>query len=341
MSNHTNRTQAHDFYYGGVDYGERRAYSRCTLNYDGCNALSYSTTIAKVIPAKGVKPGDVNTHRPSSGLTLVSMFMMSSTTARHISDVMGASPFDCVEVPLERGDRDFSPQRLADLFAENLDTYSRGLNRKSNRYTFTNLLTSLRRIQTDACDEWAKPLKKDKRLKKYERLDISKAMAEQQARVRKAAAKTAALTKETIAKYVKHRSGADYCDFIRALFDRAYHSRKYLFTDEQIKILRAQVRGGVDTGYSPAYVWPDGDEIVTSQGVRVPMQEANGAMRLWALGKDMRAMAVGRYQIVSYEGGTIQIGCHKIPRENMLALYEAVMGKPFPEKRPAEAKEAE
>lgn len=330
MSNHSNITQAHDFYYCGVDYGERRAYSRCTLNFEGCNALSYSTTIAKVIPAKGVKPKDVGTHKPSSGLTLVSMFSMSPTTARHISDVMGASPFDCVEVPLERGDRDFSPQRLADLFAESLDTYSRGLNRKANRYTFTNLLTSLRRIQTDACDEWAKPLKKDKRLKKYERLDISKAMAEQQARIRKAAAKTATLTKETIAKYVKHRSGADYCEFIRALFDRAYHSMKYRFTDEQIKILRAQVRGGADTWYSPAYVWPDDDEIVTSKGVRVPMQEAKVAMRLWALGKDMRTMPVGRYHIVSYEGGTIQIGCHKIPRDNMLALYEAVMGKPFP-----------
>jgi len=340
MSSHSNRTQAHDFYYYGVDNGASHNYSGCTLNYDGCNALSYSTTVAKVIPAKGVKPKDVNTHRPSSGLTLISMYSMSSTTGRHISYVRSASPFDCVEVPLERGDRDFSPQRLADLFADNLYAYSMGLNLKANRDKFVGLLASLRRIQADACDEWAKPLKKDKRLQKYEGLDISKACAEIQERNRKAAAKAAAETRRIFAQYVKDRHGSDYCEFIRTLFDRTYYSEKYPFTEEQIALLRSKVRGAA-SGDEPAYVWPAGDEVVTSKGVHVPVAEAKVAMRLWALGKDMRAMPVGRYQIVSYKGDTIQIGCHKIPRENMLALYEAVMGQPFPEKQPADAKEAE
>ena len=71
---------------------------------------------------------------------------------------------------------------------------------------------------------------------------------------------------------------------------------------------------------------------MTSQRVRVPLREAKAAMRAWALGRDMRTFEVGGYKIVVYQGDTIQIGCHKIPRENMLALYEAVMGRPFPEK---------
>ena len=336
MSNHSNRTQAHDFYYCGVDNGASHDYSGCTLNYEGCNALSYSTTIAKVIPAKGVKPKDGNTHRPASGLTLISMFSMSSTTGRHISYVRSASPFDCVEVPLERGDRDFSPQRLADLFAETLEAYSGGLNRKANRDRFVSLLASLRRIQADACDEWARPLRKDKRLRKYEGLDISKACAEIQERNRRAAAKAAAETRRVFAKYVKDRRGSDYCEFIRTLFDRTNYSKKDPFTEEQIALLRNKVRGAASRD-EPAYVWPDGDEIVTSKGVHVSVAEAKVAMRLWALGKDMRAMPVGRYQIVSYKGDTIQIGCHRIPRENMLALYEAVMGQPFPEKKEAAA----
>jgi hypothetical protein len=341
MSNHTNRTQAHDFYYHGVDNGARRTYSGCTLNYDGCNALSYSTTVAKVIPAKGVKPKDVDTHRPSSGITLISMFSMSSTTGRHISYLHGASPFPVVEVPLERGDRDFSPQRLADMFAFNLDFYSRGLNLKANRDKFVGLLTSLRRIQADACDEWAKPLKKDKRLREYEGLDIAKACAERQELNRLAAAKAAAETRKVFAKYVKDKHGPDYCELIRTLFDSTYHSEKYPLTKEQITLLRKKIRGGAGARREPAYVWLAGDKVVTSQGVSVPVDEAKVAMRLWALGKDMRTMPIGMYQIVSYKGDTIQIGCHRIPRDNMLALYETVMGKPFPEKRTANVKGAE
>ena len=63
------------------------------------------------------------------------------------------------------------------------------------------------------------------------------------------------------------------------------------------------------------------------------MQEARIALKAWAAGKDMRAVRVGNYAIVSYQGETIQIGCHKLTRRNMLALYEVVVGKPFPVKR--------
>jgi hypothetical protein len=62
-------------------------------------------------------------------------------------------------------------------------------------------------------------------------------------------------------------------------------------------------------------------------------------MKAWAAGKDMRTARVGAYQIVSYQGATIQIGCHHIPRENMLALYEAVVGKTFPAKQANEDEE--
>lgn len=331
MSSHSNTSQAHDFYYLGVDEGLDKDYAGCTVSYEGCTAYSYSTAVAKVIPRKGVKPGDVRTHLPSSGLTLLSFDSMSATTAQHISKLNDASPFDVVRVPLRRGDRDFTPERLAQAFAEELESYAARLNKAENRLKFMTLLNSLHLLQRDACEKWAKPLR-GRKLEKFDKLDVSKIAEEIKARNRKAAVKAAAETRAVFAKYLKDRRGRDYCDFIRSLFDRWFVSPKYHFTDEQRNLLRKKVCGGSSVWGGPAYVWVADDEIRTSRNVAVPVKEAKVAMRLWAAGKDMRTLRVDRYTIVSYQGDTIQIGCHRIPRENMLALYEAVMGKPFPEK---------
>ena len=299
------------------------------MSYEGNTAYSYSTAVAKVIPRRGVKPGDVRTRNASTGLTLLSFCPMSSTTAHHLSKLESASPFDVVRVPLRRGDRDFTPEKIAQAFAEELESYAAKLNKAENRLKFMTLLNSLHRLQRDACEKWAKPLR-GRKLEKFDRMDVSKIAEEIQARNRKAAVKAAALTRAVFAKYLKDRRGRDYCDFIRSLFDRWFADQKYHFTNEQRSLLRKKVCGGSDRGL--AYVWVADDEIRTSKNVVVPVREAKVAMRLWAAGKDMRTLQVNGYTIVSYQGDTIQIGCHKIPRENMLALYEAVMGKPFPEK---------
>jgi len=326
---HSNSSQAHDFYYYGVDEGWSKSYAGCTVSYDGNTAYSYSTAVAKVIPRKGVKPKDVKTHRASNGLTLLSFDAMSATTAQHLSQLGSASPFDVVRVPLRRGNRDFTPEMLAKQFAEDLGSYALRLNKAGNRLKFMTLLDSLHRLRQDACEKWAKPLR-NRALRKFDRMDVSKIAEEIKARNRKAAVKAAAETRAVFAKYLKDRRGRDYCDFIRSLFDRWFSDQKYHFTDEQRSLLRKKVCGGSSVWGGPAYVWIEDDEIKTSKNVVVPIKEAKVAMRLWAAGKDMRTLQVNGYTIVSYQGDTIQIGCHKIPRENMLALYEAVMGKPFP-----------
>ena len=194
MSSHSNTSQAHDFYYLGVDEGRSKDYAGCTVSYEGNTAYSYSTAVAKVIPRKGVKPGDVRTHLPSSGLTLLSFDPMSATTAQHISRLNDASPFDVVRVPLRRGDRDFTPEMLARAFAEELESYAARLNKADNRRKFMELLDSLHRLREDACEKWAKPLR-SKALAKFDKLDVSKIAEEIKARNRKAAVKAAAETR--------------------------------------------------------------------------------------------------------------------------------------------------
>ena len=328
MSSHTNWSMAHDFYYLGVDRGESHEYRGCSLSYRGSTAISYSTAIAKVVPKKGVKAEDVCTAASQAGLTLVSCHSMSSTTGRHISYVREASPFECVSVPLWMGRSDFTPEDVAENFLKDLERLSGRLNTVDNRREFASLMGCRKRVMEIACEEWAKPLR-DRRFRKYEAMDVEKAAKDLQARRRKEAAKTAAATKALFAKCLPKAKagGRGYCEFVRALCDvSGYHSMEFPFDVRQTRMLRKGLNK------SAAYVWPEYENncIRTSKRVRVPLDEAKVLLKLWASGRDMRTMKIGPYTIVKYEGDTIQIGCHRIPRENMLALYEAVMGEKFP-----------
>ena len=49
--------------------------------------------------------------------------------------------------------------------------------------------------------------------------------------------------------------------------------------------------------------------------------------------KDMSCVKIWRYRVVSYKGGTIRIGCHKLPLHGMPAVYEEVIGEKFNGKR--------
>ena len=336
MSSHTNWSMAHDFYYRGVDKNESHEYRGCSLSYRESTAFSYSTAIAKVVPRKGVRAENVRTDTPETGLTLVSRNGISNTTRRHISYVRGASPFKCVNVPLRRGCSDFSPRGVAENFLEALEQLAGQLNTIGNRREFVGILDCRRRVMELACEEWAKPLR-DRRFRKYETMDVEKMAKELQERSRKAASKRAAETRALFAKYLPKAKagGADYCEFVRALCDSRYRSEKFPFDARQIGLLRKRLDANA------AYVWPEFENncIRTSKCVSVPLDEAKVLLKLWASGRDMRTMKIGSYAIVKYEGDTIQIGCHRIPRENMLALYEAVVGEKFPEEngKPREA----
>lgn len=331
----SNSSVAHDFFYKGVARGVAKEYMRCAVSYRGRDCYSYSTIIAKVVPAKGMKEKDIDPTKPGSGVLLLTFDRMSASTGKHRSEVSGANPFSsCVDVPMKFGRRDFTPEELRMRFLDELERYAQDLNHAESRQKFIWLLNARNEVIARACETWAKPLRA-KRFEKYEamREKIADYAKKLQERARKMAAKKAAETKAVVAKYLGDgvRRGKDYVDFIFGVFGRPFTAdwdllpEKYrAMTDDE----RKAVRNALDCG-SHAYVWIEGENLRTSRNVTVPVREARVAMRAWALGKDMRTFKVGPYQIVKYEGSVIQIGCHPIPRENMLALYEVLMGEPF------------
>jgi len=327
-----NRQVAHEFYYRGVDHGERRSYSGCSISYAADRAYSYSTVVAAVVPRKGFTAEDVTTARPETGLTLVSFDSMSSTTSRHIGYLRHASPFEAVGVPMNYGGCHMTPEILRNNFLEELGRSAKGLTRREGRTRFTWLVGALKTVREKAAEPWAKELR-DRRFSKYLKIDVSKEAEALRAAGRKKAAKAAAETRAILAKYVKERKGGDYCEFMRALFDGWYRGRKYAFDNA----IRAKLRSRLCKS-DAAYVWPDEERglVCTSRSCSVPLQEARVMLKAWAAGKDLRTQRIGAYTVLSATGSVIRIGCHRIPRENIVALYEALVGEPLPATAPGE-----
>lgn len=322
---HSNVSMGHDFFYIGVDKGESHDYSSCSLSYHGNTAVSFSTAIAKVIPTRGRRQKDVTTRNPGTGLLLVSKNCMSNCTAKHICSVTSASPFSMARVPLRRGYYDFTPEDVRDGFLEELETLANGLNRIENRRGFVFLMEQRKAIIDKACTTWAKPLR-DRRFRKFDKIDVEEMSEELKKRQRELARKKAEKRRKALELFysrAKNADGAGYCELLRDVFSSSCKDSSAFSYDER-KELRPQL------DYVGSYVWPDGEWVVTSMGVRVPIKEARVLLKAWASGVDMSARHVGPYTILEYEGDVIRIGCHRIPRRNMLALYEAVIGRPFP-----------
>lgn len=332
----SNGTQAHDFYYKGVNEGVNKWLKRCSLNYEGKVAYSYSTVIAKVIPQHNYEEKDICTANPNSGLTLITFDSMSSSTGRHRRELACASPFDTVSVPFKYGHRwDPSPETMAEWMLADLETYSKLLARAEHRSNFTLLMGSVDKIVAHAAEPWAKVFSSKKFLKYREiYADLGGYAEKLKAKKRAEAAKQAAETRKVLAKWLgdKHTS-KDYLDLMRTVFGNdpsfCYENRGMTYNE------RAALRRRLGLKTEFAYVWIENDTIRTSRHVSLDVDVARVAMKAWALGHDMRKFQVGPYTVLKYEGDTIQIGCHRIPRENMVALYEVVMGKPFPKKEAA------
>jgi hypothetical protein len=192
---------------------------------------------------------------------------------------------------------------------------------------FAELMEAVRMLRDRACREWAKAAT-GREFRRFYTLDVDKAARELREKRRREAAKKAAEYRAVLKKY---KIGEDnYCEFVHTVFGKPYQGRGFEgIADQELDILS---RRFIASGN--AYVWPDvpGDVVATSKGISIPMQEARLALRAWASGKDMRKYDLHGYAVLSYTGDTIRIGCHEIPRENMLSLYREVMGRPFPGK---------
>ena len=64
--------------------------------------------------------------------------------------------------------------------------------------------------------------------------------------------------------------------------------------------------------------------VETSQGVKVPIKEAQTLYKMIKAGKDIKGVKISNYTVISLNG-TLKIGCHHINRKNMQEIGEQII----------------
>ena len=82
----------------------------------------------------------------------------------------------------------------------------------------------------------------------------------------------------------------------------------------------------LDTNY---ICWPDVDTdgksiVKTSAGIKVDADIVSKLLKLWKAGKVKEGMHLSCYLITHIGDDYVQVGCHKIVRENIDELYKAL-----------------
>lgn len=323
---------AHLYFYEGVANGECKRYSGQTLSFNRDCAVSYSTTVGIVVPRKGYEKA--NPHLPESGLLILSYDSMSSYTGRDIAAFRSASPFEHAYAIFERGETYYDPKVMRDRLLWRLTELEKDLHHAESRRKFLDLMQNRAEIVSKTCDKWAKPLQSKKLFAKYEKIaaDMEGYAKALKNRRRNETAKREARKRAFLKKYAG-ASGASYNALLMSVYGDIEKENPLGFTAKRRQEAREHLGG-----QAAYYVWLSGDEVRTNHAIRIPVQEVRIALKAWAAGKDMRCTRVGNYSVVSYQGDTIQIGCHKFTRRNLLALYEVVVGKPFPVLKEQEAR---
>ena len=77
---------------------------------------------------------------------------------------------------------------------------------------------------------------------------------------------------------------------------------------------------GYHQNYS--YIWRAGDAVKTTQAITVPWIDVELLLKLWKAGKPILGKRAGQYTVLSVNDNYVQVGCHRIPVDNLNAIYE-------------------
>ena len=121
--------------------------------------------------------------------------------------------------------------------------------------------------------------------------------------------------KESAEQYAKKKAAAqkasDKRDFLKSLqkfknFEINYISHNSFSNEDYLRIN------------------PKSGTVETSQGVKVPIEEAQTLYKMIKAGKDIKGLKISNYTVISLNG-VLQIGCHRINRKNMHEIGEQII----------------
>lgn len=121
--------------------------------------------------------------------------------------------------------------------------------------------------------------------------------------------------KESAEQYAKKKAAAqkasDKKDFLKSL---------HKFNDFEINYISHNSFNNEDY----LRINEQSGNIETSQGVKVPIKEAQTLYRMIKEGKDIKGLKISNYTVISLNG-VLHIGCHRINRKNMEQIGEKII----------------
>lgn len=315
---------AHSFFYadegigrGSGSYSSRLWYSKPWACEKGIimNAYSYSTIIAQIrLDKQGRK------------VCVMSNYRYSNTTAKHLSYLRQACPFDILYVP-------HVESNPLTAFEDNLKRYVK-MDFDENEFRHKEereyLLDLLRMF-----DEYDKRIGTSKRLRAMRR---SKAITNKEELCRAINADRANVANISEAAKKRHqrmlaKQKAER-ERVKKFVDKFMHSKNQNETlqaafrydywrDDKLKALHEALTKG--NGY--AFVWFDADanKVCTSKRVSVSVDEVQRLLMLWHARSNIIGQKCSMYTIVENNSNHVKIGCHTIPVWNVQMLYNTLI----------------
>lgn len=295
-----NREVAHRFFYDLEGSFERNSM---TVSYYTGKYYSYGTVIARITETI-----------EGETVCIISDNNFSMTTAKHLNEKKAACPFRKYYLPQAIGNSDFYASEVVERLKNDLEYYSTAkLTQKANREGFSHTFKMLQdtldlKMFESLFDKIKKLIVEYTDL--FEKInnpeEIKNLKEIQQAREAEKQKRLKAELKEHIEKF----------DIAELAF-LAYSNQT--ITDKDLK---AKLRAYLNPRNDLSFVWFDNinDKIKTSQCISVNKKEGIALLKLWEAGKLKHGMNISCYTVLEVRENYIQIGCHKIPVENLKAL---------------------
>lgn len=293
----------HNFFYDDIHDASRERRAKSATHYNGDHFFSYQTTIGFL-------------HRDTERLPVlfISESRFSNTTAGHISALRQASPFQVIEVPFEYEDDYTSttgrntPELNARLIIE-LDNrfcaYFADVDAQHIKYA------ARRREFIRKYENFIEFLKVTAPYKSpspnliatYENaVELDNARAGQRAAILER-------QKQAALERLKQYETMPLNDTIYRAFIGGNHQEQ----KDSSRYLRVKYPGC-------SFIWITGENVRTSQGVNVPRETAARVYKLFKAGRIKPGMHLDRYTILDIRDEYVQIGCHRIPFDNIQAI---------------------
>lgn len=298
-----NKQIFHNFFY----YPNETEYGKSATYYTRGHFFSYATEIGMIYSENG---------RP---VCFIADSNFSNTTAAHISALANACPLSIIRVPFEYGD-DFSGNSeralgtLKNRFLSELKSYTpEQFARKPARDSFNSTLHHFRAFLD--CTGQVIPLKERRALETLEAAadETPESKARRAEAARKRAEKTRKENERKARELEKILKKWNVC----TLTEKARFAFQEKAAPETRGKLRALLRADFP-GFS--FVWVDGDNIKTSQGVTVELATARRVYSQFTAGKLAPGMHLGPYTVRELTAEFVQIGCHKIAMQNITEI---------------------